>query len=77
MRISYDAGQDVLYIVLGDENHIVHSIDIGAETDGVTADLDAAGHIVAIEILGAGERYGEDHMRTIVVEVPTLARLQA
>ena len=73
MRVSYDAQEDVLYIVLGNEDDIAESIDIGPESEGISADVDAGGHVVAIEILGARERYGEDRIRTIAVEVPTLA----
>lgn len=72
MKVSYDAGEDVLYVALGDENTVTHSVDIGRESDGVSADLDAEGHLIAIEILGARARYGEERLRTISVEVPTL-----
>ncbi|HLY65436.1 MAG TPA: DUF2283 domain-containing protein [Chloroflexota bacterium] len=73
MRVSYDAQEDVLYIVLGNEDDIAESIDVGPESEGISADVDTGGHVVAIEILGARERYGEDRIRTIAVEVPTLA----
>ena len=52
MKITYDAEADVLYIQLRDVTPI-DSMDV---EEGVTAELDGQGHLVALEILDASKR---------------------
>ncbi len=52
MKITYDAEGDVLYIQL----RCVTPADGLDIEEGVTAELDDAGHLVAIEILAASKR---------------------
>lgn len=64
MRISYDPEVDVLYIELrtGTPDD---SVDL---EEGVTADLDNAGHVLGIEFLDARERLGADALASIALE---------
>ncbi len=55
MQVTYDAEGDVLYIRLGSAS-ARDTLDIEA---GVSAPLDAEGHIVGLEILDARERLGD------------------
>ncbi len=64
MRISYDPEADALYIELRPATP-EDSVDI---EPGVTADLDAGGHIVGIEILDVSERLGRDALSSISIE---------
>jgi uncharacterized protein YuzE len=54
MKITYDPEADALYIALR-EAPSGDSIDI---EEGVTADFDADGHIIGLELLDARERLG-------------------
>jgi uncharacterized protein YuzE len=58
VKVTYDPGVDVLYIFIrtGD-TPAVDSMDI--ET-GITADLDAKGRVLGIEILDARKKTGND-----------------
>jgi uncharacterized protein YuzE len=71
MRITYDPEVDVLYIELR-AGLADDSLDL---EDGVTADLDADGHVLGIEFLDARERLGNDALATVALEqlplVPT------
>ena len=69
MRVTYDQGSDVLEILLGNEDAVADSVDVGAETEGVIAHLDEAGHVIGIEILGAADRYGLEAVRTVAVQL--------
>ena len=62
MQVTYDAEGDVLYIRLGSAP-ARDTLDIEA---GVSAPLDADGHIVGLEILDARERLGETVLATSV-----------
>ncbi|MBI2863977.1 MAG: DUF2283 domain-containing protein [Chloroflexi bacterium] len=64
MRISYDPEADALYIELRPATP-ENSVDI---EPGVTADLDAGGRIVGIEILDVSERLGSDALSSISIE---------
>ncbi len=60
MRVSYDPEADVMYLYLnaGDEPIVDHSIELGSETEGLTADFDRAGHVVGLEVQFASRRFG-------------------
>jgi uncharacterized protein YuzE len=64
MRITYDPEADALYIELRHATPI-DSRDI---EEGVTADLDADGHVLGIEILHVRERLGRDALDSIILE---------
>ena len=62
MHITYDPEADALYIEL----HSAPAVDNVDLEDGVSADLDAEGHVLGFEILGARQRFqadplGRDH----------------
>ncbi len=61
MKITYDAEGDVLYIQLRGVTP-VDSIDI---EDGVTAELDDEGHIVALEVLDASKRLTPEELTSV------------
>ena len=67
MKITYDPEVDALYAELRDAEP-ADSMDI---EEGVTADPDADGHIVGLEVLDAGERMGIGAMESISLEVVT------
>ncbi len=69
MRITYDPDVDVLYIELRTATPD-DSVDL---EDGVTADLDADGHVIGIEILDARERLGSEALSTVALEQLPLA----
>ena len=56
MRITYDPETDALYIELRPATP-TDSIDL---EEGVTADVDADGHIIGLEVLDARARLGSD-----------------
>jgi uncharacterized protein YuzE len=56
VRITYDPDVDALGITFADTAP-VDSVEV---MDGVTIDVDAGGRIVAIEVLDARERLGEE-----------------
>lgn len=64
MRITYDSEADALYIELRSAEP-ADSMDI---EPGVTADLDANGHIIGIEMLDASERLGSEALASISIE---------
>lgn len=64
MRITYDPEADALYIELL-YARAVDSIDL---EPGVSADLDADGHVLGFEILGARERLQGEPPASIAVK---------
>ena len=64
MRITYDSEADALYIELRPATP-ADSLDI---EDGVTADLDADGHVIGIEVLDVRERLGRDALTSVILE---------
>ncbi len=63
MKITYDPEGDVLYIELREAGP--DSVDV---EEGVTAELDADGHIVALEILDASKRMTPDELANVHYE---------
>ena len=64
MKITYDPEGDVLYIQL---RGVTPSDSVDIE-EGVTAELDEAGHITAIEILDASERLTAADLTSVYYE---------
>jgi uncharacterized protein YuzE len=64
VRISYDGEADALYIELR-TSEPKDSFDL---EDGVTADLDAQGHVIGLEVLGARKRLGKEALAHLTVE---------
>ncbi len=64
MRLTYDPEADALYIELKPDKP-ADSRDI---EEGVTVDLDGAGHIIGIEILDAQKRLGADALTHISID---------
>ena len=64
MIITYDREADALYIHLT-ETKPARGIDI---EEGVTADLDAEGHLVGIEILDASARLGPEQLHSVTLK---------
>ncbi len=64
MKITYDPEGDVLYIILRD---IVPTDSTDIE-EGVTVELDADGHITALEVLDASERLTPEELSSIHYE---------
>ena len=73
MKITYDPEGDVLYIQLRCVTP-VDGIDI---EEGVTVELDDAGHITAIEILDASERLTPEELVNVSYENLLLAATEA
>ena len=69
MKITYDAEGDVLYIQLRCVTP-ADSVDI---EEGVTAELDDKGHLVAIEILDASKRLTPEELTSVSYENLLLA----
>ena len=69
MRITYDAEADVLYIELRRATP-EDSLDL---EDGVTADLDANGHVIGLEFLDARQRLGSNALANVSLERLPLA----
>ena len=65
MKITYDPEANAIYIQLRE----VEPVDSKDIEEGVTADLDATGHVVGIEILDARERLGVESADSISLEV--------
>jgi len=64
MKITYDSQADALYIGLRDiQAH--DNVDI---EEGVSADLDTAGHVVGFEILAASKRLTPAELHSLHVE---------
>jgi uncharacterized protein YuzE len=64
MRITYDPEADALYIELRRATP-ADSRDI---EEGLTADLDADGHVIGIEVLHVRERLGRDALDRVILE---------
>lgn len=64
MRISYDPQADALYIQV----RAIPPADSVDLEEGVTADLDAEGHVVGLEVLDATERLGPDALTNVALE---------
>ena len=64
MKITYDPEGDVLYVQLRDVTP-VDSVDV---EEGVTAELDDKGHIVALEVLDASKRMTAEELANIHYE---------
>ncbi len=73
MKITYDPEADALYIELRKVS-AADSIDI---EEGVTVDLDAAGHIIGIEILDASERLTPEELTNVSYQNLLLAASEA
>ncbi len=71
MRITYDPEVDALYIELRKAKP-AGSIDL---EDGVTADLDAEGHVIGLEVLDARERLGTDPLANLAIEITPLKEI--
>jgi uncharacterized protein YuzE len=69
VKITYDPEGDVLYIQLREESP-TDSTDI---EEGVTAELDSRGHLVAVEILDASQRLTPEELTNMSYENPLLA----
>ena len=69
MKITYDAEGDVLYLQLRAMTP-TDSMDI---EEGVTAELDSKGHLVAIEILDASKRLTPEELTSVSYENLLLA----
>jgi uncharacterized protein YuzE len=64
MKITYDPEGDVLYIQLRD----VLPMDSTDIEEGVTAELDGDGHLVALELLDASKRMTPEELANIHYE---------
>ena len=64
MKITYDQEADVLYIQLREATP-ADSTDL---EKGMTADLDAEGHVIGLEVLDARLRLGEGTLANIALE---------
>ncbi len=64
MKIEYDREADALYVQFR-EVHAEDNIDI---EEGVTVDLDADGHMIGIEILGASDRFGLESLLNVSIQ---------
>jgi uncharacterized protein YuzE len=64
VRITYDPEVDALYI----EPRKATAADSVDLEDGVTADLDAEGHVIGLEVLDARERLGGDALTSVALE---------
>jgi uncharacterized protein YuzE len=69
MRITHDSEADALYVELRRATP-VDSRDI---EEGVTADLDADGHVLGIEMLQVRERLGREALASVILEQLPLA----
>ena len=67
MRLTYDIEADAFYIYIRDEDvPAVDSIDLEA---GITADLDADGRVLGIEILDASLKTGQPDNVGVAFEI--------
>ena len=69
MKITYDSEGDVLYIQFREVTP-ADSVDI---EEGVTAELDDEGHLVALEILDASKRMSREELTSVSYENLLLA----
>jgi uncharacterized protein YuzE len=64
MRISYDLEADALSIVFRDATVTLQEL-----AEGITAEYDAGGYLVGIEILDAAKRFGDPSaLQQVIVE---------
>lgn len=68
MKITYDSQADALYIGLRD-TPAHDNVDI---EEGVSADLDTAGHVIGFEILDASKRLTPAELHSLHVENLTI-----
>ncbi|OGS03127.1 MAG: hypothetical protein A3G41_05520 [Elusimicrobia bacterium RIFCSPLOWO2_12_FULL_59_9] len=68
MKITYDSQADALYIGLRD-TQAHDNVDI---EEGVSADLDTAGHVIGFEILDASKRLTPAELHSLHVENLTI-----
>ena len=68
MKITYDSQADALYIGLRD-TQAHDNVDI---EEGVSADLDVAGHVIGFEILDASKRLNRAELHCLHVENLTM-----
>lgn len=68
MKITYDPQADALYIELRD-TQAHDNVDI---EEGVSADLDTAGHVIGFEILDASKRLTPTEIHSLHVENLTI-----
>ena len=73
MKITYDPEGDVLYIQL---RSVMPEDSVDIE-EGVTAELDSKGHIVAIEILDASKRLTPEELANVSYENLLLVATEA
>lgn len=64
VKITYDPEVDAIYVELRKAKP-AGSVDL---EDGVTADLDAEGHVIGLEVLDASERLGADPLTSLTIE---------
>ncbi len=64
MKITYDQEADVLYIQLREVSP-ADSMDL---EEGITAGLDAEGHVIGLEVLDARLRLGEGALNNVALE---------
>ncbi len=64
MKITYDSQADALYIGLRD----TQAHDNVELEEGVSADLDTAGHVIGFEILDASKRLTAAELHSLHVE---------
>ena len=64
MKIEYDQDADALYV----QFRAVHPEDNIDIEEGVTVDLDGAGHIIGLEVLDAAKRFGIDSLLKVSIE---------
>jgi len=65
MKITYDPEANAVAIILRPDRTPVDSTDL---EEGVTADLDADGHVIGLEILDARGRLGADPLACVSIE---------
>ena len=63
MEITYDSEADALYVQLRDDVPAHHAVDIEI---GVAVDLGEDGHIIGLEILGAGKRLTPEELSRVM-----------
>jgi len=73
MHVTYDPEADVMYLYLNDgrEPMVDHSIELGSESEGLTADFDRAGHVVGLEVQFASHRFGTSGANHVLLELLT------
>ena len=64
MKIEYDKEVDALYIRI-QEKRVAHTKEI---EEGINLDFDADGKVIALEIIGATERYSPEDIFNLSTE---------